>query len=161
LLQRGEFELKKWASNCDAVLRCVPAEDHAIEPTFTPTEDLALKVLGVHWKPTTDTFGYHGNTDEGSSITKWTVLSTIARLYDPIGALGPVLLWAKGLIWLEKIGCYSPLPTSLVVKWRQFLDELPFLSRVSLHRHIDIRQVKEVQILGLCYGMLHNADMQQ
>ncbi|XP_060860374.1 uncharacterized protein LOC132937587 [Metopolophium dirhodum] len=52
LLQRGEFELKKWASNCDAVLRCVPAEDHAIEPTFTPTKDIALKVfrsaLGSH-----------------------------------------------------------------------------------------------------------------
>ncbi|KAL4083902.1 hypothetical protein QTP88_029218 [Uroleucon formosanum] len=80
--------------------------DHTIEPTFTPTEDMALKVLGVHWDPTTDTFGYHGNTDEGS-ITKRTVLSTIARLYDPIGALGPVLLWAKGLmqeLWLEKIG---------------------------------------------------------
>jgi len=40
-------------SNCDAVLRCVPAEDHAIEPNFTPTEDMALKVLGGHWDPTT------------------------------------------------------------------------------------------------------------
>eukprot|EP00102_Acyrthosiphon_pisum_P018371 XP_008190100.1 PREDICTED: uncharacterized protein LOC103311961 [Acyrthosiphon pisum] len=150
LLQRGKFELKKWASNCDAVLRCIPVEDHAIEPTFTPTEDMTLKVLGVHWDPTTDTFGYHGNNDEGS-ITKRTVLSTIARLYDPIDALGPVLLWAKGLmqeLWLEKIGWDSPSPTPLVAKWRQFLDELPLLSRVSLHRHIDIRQVKEVQMVG-------------
>jgi len=74
LLQRGEFELKKWASNCDAVLRCIPIEDQAIELTFTPTEDTALKVLGVHWDPTTDTFGYHENTDD-ESITKRTVLS--------------------------------------------------------------------------------------
>lgn len=150
LLQRGEFELKKWASNCDAVLRCIPIEDQAIELTFTPTEDTALKVLGVHWDPTTDTFGYHGNTDDGS-ITKRTVLSTIARLYDPIGALGPVLLWAKGLmqdLWIEKLGWDSPLPTSLQLKWRQFLDELPLLSRVSLPRHIDIRRVKEVQMVG-------------
>jgi len=118
LLQRGEFELKKWASNCDAVLSCVPAEDHAIEPTFTPTEDMALKVLGGHWDPTTDTFGYHGNIEEGSPITKRTVLSTIARLYDPIGALGPVLLWAKVLmqeLWLEKIGWDSPLSTIYIV----------------------------------------------
>jgi len=34
------------------------------------------------------------------------------------------------------------------VKWRQFLDELPLLSRVSLPRHIDICQVKEVQMVG-------------
>lgn len=150
LLRRGEFELKKWASNCDAVLRHIPAEDQAIEPTFTPTEDMALKVLGVHWDPTTDTFGYHGSTVEGP-ITKRTLLSTIARLYDPIGALGPVLLWAKGLmqeLWLEKIGWDSPLPTSLLMKWRQFLDKLPLLSRVHLPRHIDIRQVKEVQLVG-------------
>lgn len=133
------------------MLSCVPAEDHAIEPTFTPTEDMAMKVLVVHWDPTTDTFGYHGKPDERSPITKRTVLSTIARLYDPIGALGPVLLWAKGVmqeLWLEKIGWDSPLPTSLVVKWRQFLDKLPFLSRISLPRHIDIRQVKEVQMVG-------------
>ncbi|XP_022176586.1 uncharacterized protein LOC111037991 [Myzus persicae] len=150
LLQRGEFELKKWASNCGAVLRCIPIEDQAIEPTFTPTEDTALKVLGVHWDPTTNTFGYHGNTNEGS-ITKRTVLSTIARLYDPIGVLGPVLLWAKGLmqdLWIEKLGWDSPLPTSLRLKWLQFLDELPLLSRVCLPRHIDIRRTNEVQIVG-------------
>lgn len=51
-------------------------------------------------------------------------------------------------LWLEKIGWDSPLPTSLVNKWRQFLDELPLLSRVSLPRYIDIRQVKEVQMVG-------------
>lgn len=36
------------------------------------------------------------------------------------------------------------------MKWRQFLGELPFLSRFpkSLPRHIDIRKVKEVQIVG-------------
>lgn len=85
LLLRGQLELKKWASNCDAVLSCVPVEDQAVEPTFTPTEDVTLKVLGVHWDPTTDTFGYHGATSEGS-ITKRVVLSMIAWLYDPIGA---------------------------------------------------------------------------
>ncbi|CAH1725392.1 unnamed protein product [Aphis gossypii] len=150
LLQRGQLELKKWASNCDAVLRCIPVEDQAVEPTFTPTEDANLKVLGVHWDPTSDTFGYHGATSERST-TKRVVLSTIARLYDPIGVLGPVLLWAKGFmqeLWLEKIGWDSPVPTSLVNKWLQFLDELPSLSHVSLPRHIDVRHAKEVQMVG-------------
>lgn len=150
LLRRGEFELKKWASNCDAVLKCVPVKDHAIEPTFTPTDDTTLKVLGVHWDPSTDVFGYHSHTDEGL-ITKRSVLSTIARLYDPIGALGPVLLWAKGVmqeLWVEKIGWDSPLPMTLKMKWRQFLEELTLLSKISLPRHINICQIKEVQCIG-------------
>lgn len=45
LLQRGQFELKKWASNCDALLNCIPVDDRAIESTLTPTDDAALKVL--------------------------------------------------------------------------------------------------------------------
>lgn len=150
LLQQAGFDLKKWASNCDAILKCIPVEDQAIEPTFTPTGDGTLKVLGVHWDPSTDTFGYHAKADE-MSITKRSVLSTIARLYDPIGALGPVLLWAKGVmqaLWVEKVGWDSPLPTSLMTKWRQFLEELTVLSQVSIPRHIDIRQVKEVQLVG-------------
>jgi len=148
LLRRGKFNLKKWANNCDAILKCVPVEDQATEPTFTPTSDAALKVLGVHWDPITDVFGYHSKTDE-MSITKRFVLPTIARLYDPIGAIGPVLLWVKGLmqeLWVERVEWDSPLPISLMMKWRQFLEELPLLSQVSVPRHIDIRQVKERQV---------------
>jgi len=96
MLQQGGFELRKLAKNCDAVLKCVPVEDRAIEPTFTPTNDVALKVLGVHWDPTTDSFEYRAKIYE-VAITKRFVLSTISRLYDPIGALGPALLFAEGV----------------------------------------------------------------
>lgn len=30
--------------------------------------------------------------------TKRAILSAIARVYDPIGALGPTILWAKALM---------------------------------------------------------------
>lgn len=47
ILQRSYLKLKKWASNCDAILNCVPVNNHAKEPTFIPTDDASLKVLEV------------------------------------------------------------------------------------------------------------------
>lgn len=150
LLQRGGFELKKWASNCTAILECIPIEDQAINPIFSPNDDATLKILGVHWDPKTDTFGYHTNSDT-TILTKRSVLSTIARLYDPIGVLGPVLLWAKGVmqeLWIEKSEWDSPLTPPLMLKWRQFLDELSLLSQVSIPRHINTRHITEIQLVG-------------
>lgn len=132
-------------------MKSVPVEDHALEPTFTPTDNTtSLKVLGVHWDPTTTAFGYHAHTGEESG-TKRSVLSTIARLYDPIGVLGPVLLWAKEMmqdLWVEKIDWDSPIPIPLLIKWRQFLEELRLLSQISIPSHINICQITEVQLIG-------------
>lgn len=122
----------------------------AIEPTFTPTDNASLKVLGAHWDLTTDSFRYHTNVDN-ILMTKRSVLSTFARLYGPIGVLGPVLLWSKGVmqeLWVEKLEWDSPLPASLRVQWRQFLDELSLLSRVAIPLCVNALQVKEVQMVG-------------
>lgn len=89
LLSRGGFDLKKWASNCAAILEGIPLEDCSTSPLFSP-DDNAVKVLGIHWDPIQDTFGYHSNIERTHPI-KRTVLSIIARLYGPIGALGLVI----------------------------------------------------------------------
>jgi len=38
------------------------------------------KVLGVHWDPVQDTFGYHSMIDQVTPTTRY-VLSTVARFY--------------------------------------------------------------------------------
>lgn len=97
LLNRGSFKLKNWASNCKALLEGIPAEDRAIDPLFRPNNEQSVKVLGLHWDVERDTFGYHVNIEQVSP-TKRSVLSTIARLYDPIGTLGPVVFCVKALM---------------------------------------------------------------
>lgn len=91
------MEPKKWASNCDAVLKCVLEEDQEIEPTFAPTNDTSLKVLGVHCDPIIDSFRYHAKINDVPT-TKRTVLSTMVRLYDSISVLDLMMLWTKGVM---------------------------------------------------------------
>ncbi|KAF0703662.1 Uncharacterized protein FWK35_00037437, partial [Aphis craccivora] len=95
LLNRGGFSLKKWASNCPEILNKIVKEDRAMTPWIEPTKEQAVKVLGKHWDSVQDNFGYY-SAIEPVTPTKRSVLSTVARFYDPIGALGPMVFWAKG-----------------------------------------------------------------
>lgn len=150
LLHRGSFVLKKWASNCAELLEKVPAEHRALDPFFRPQDEQAMKILGLQWDVTSDTFGYHVNIEEVTP-TKRSVLSTIARLYDPVGVLGPVVFWAKCLLqelWLDKSSWDSPISSVLALKWHQFMTELSSLSDVSIPRHIDVRCIADIQLLG-------------
>lgn len=83
LLRRGNFNLKKWASNCTAILEDIDVEDHAIDLTLEAKDDHSVNVLGLHWDTDSDVFGYHTSPKE-FVVTKWSILSTITRLYDPL-----------------------------------------------------------------------------
>ncbi|XP_060871366.1 uncharacterized protein LOC132945610 [Metopolophium dirhodum] len=127
LLRSGGCELKKWTSNCPLILQQVPQEDCAQQTSFDPKEDQAIKVLGLYWDTDSDYFAYHTRTPE-PQLSKRKVLSVIARLFDPIGALGPMLMWAKGFmqkLWHDQLDWDTPLPESLSTAWNQFLPELP------------------------------------
>lgn len=142
--------LKKWASNSNRVLDRIPLEDRAQRPSFDAESTPSIKVLGLHWDPYTDAFGYHTSIQD-TKLTKRGVLSTIARVFDPIGALGPTLLWAKSFmqqLWLDKFGWDTPLAPQLRASWEQFISELPSLANIALLRHIDVRMYKEAQLLG-------------
>lgn len=150
LLRSACCKLKKWTSNCRQALDRVPLEDRVVRPTFDPKVAPAIKVLGLHWEPGADVFGYHINS-RLSPLTKRGVLSTIARLFDPVGALGPTILWAKSLLqklWSENVDWDSPLPPPLQIQWDQFLSQLPSLTDVALPRHINIFHAQDVQLLG-------------
>uniref|UniRef100_A0A2S2P1X6 Integrase catalytic domain-containing protein n=1 Tax=Schizaphis graminum TaxID=13262 RepID=A0A2S2P1X6_SCHGA len=150
LLRRGNFSLKKWASNCPSVLMNIQEEDRAQDSCFDAKDDQSVKILGLHWNTKSDIFGYHTSVKEGNT-TKRSILSTIARLYDPIGAIGPTIFWAKCIIqelWIQKLHWDAPPPTQLVDKWKTFTSEFNTLSQVMLTRHIDIRLSKHVELIG-------------
>lgn len=94
LLRSGGCELKKWSSNSQCILKRLPVADCAQHISFDPKNEHSVKVLGLHWDTKIDVFAYHTNI-KTTPRTKRGVLSTIARLFDPVGALGPTILWAK------------------------------------------------------------------
>lgn len=84
-------------SNCPDVLTNIAKEDRAATPWIDENKEQAIKVLDVYWDTVQDTFGYHSSIEDVKP-TKRSVLSTVARLYDPVGVLGPMIFWAKCLM---------------------------------------------------------------
>lgn len=77
------------------VLQRVPPENSAQHLSFDLKDESTVKDLDIHHLDThTDNFGYHTIIKQTSN-SKRGVVSTIARIFDPIGTLGPMLIWAR------------------------------------------------------------------
>ncbi|XP_036138475.1 uncharacterized protein LOC118644322 [Monomorium pharaonis] len=85
ILKCGGFDLRKWASNSPALFADLdPATlSSAGKKPFSPDEQ--IKVLGIGWNPTTDIFEFSVALSSPVPSSKRTILSAIAKLYDPLG----------------------------------------------------------------------------
>jgi len=119
-------------------------------PWIEPTKEQAVKVLGIHWDHVLDTFGYHSTIDQVTP-KKRSVLSTVARFYDPIGALSSMVFWAMCLmqkLWMDTLDWDTPLSSALTSMWQGVIDKLPDLACLSLPRHIAVVNSQDIQLLG-------------
>ncbi|XP_063923785.1 uncharacterized protein LOC135137936 [Zophobas morio] len=135
LLNKGGFELRKWASNSQGLVNSVPTSHQ--RPYQFPLESPGMiKLLGLQWCPQADIFSYTINPDN-RSCTKRNILSEIARIYDPLGFLAPLTLMAKQLIqtlWSIGIGWDDAPPAEIVNLWNSFQAQVPELGKVSIPR---------------------------
>jgi len=119
--------------------------------SFDPKDDAGVRILGLHWNPDADTFTYHTSSILSNIHTKRSVLSTIAKLYDPLGALAPIIFWAKcfmQLLWQAGLQWDEPLPSHLVDLWKQYESELHMVSGIKICRHIPTEKLTSVQLIG-------------
>ena len=99
LLSRGGFNLTKFLSSEREVVKVIPENDKAkqwqkdLGETALPSES----ALGLKWDVETDCFTYEAIIAESGpkELTKRTLLSKTASLYDPLGFVSPVLLVPK------------------------------------------------------------------
>ncbi|GFS53088.1 integrase catalytic domain-containing protein [Trichonephila clavipes] len=77
------------------------------------------------------------------------VLSTIARIFDPLGLLGPIITWAKIFmqrLWLLELGWSDELPFKEQKKWRRFIDSLKAVNNISIDRCIMIHRAESIEL---------------
>ncbi|GFW22028.1 integrase catalytic domain-containing protein [Trichonephila clavipes] len=95
------------------------------------------------------------------SYTKRCVLSTIARLFDPLGLLGPVVARAKIFmqsLWSLKIDWIDELPSERAKEWHRFLEDFNSVRSICIGRCIVHPQATRVELHGFadasekCYG---------
>lgn len=153
VLARAGFELKKWSINCPVLLSTIPDGDRASTvPDFNGNEGPLVKVLGLQWDPSTDDFGYNVHILT-TVVTKRSVLSTIAQIFDPLGFLAPIIFLAKHimqLIWKANLSWDDPLPASLAANWESFVADLPCLLNIRVPRNQFAKTHAHVQLCGCC-----------
>ncbi|XP_011705795.1 PREDICTED: uncharacterized protein LOC105460994 [Wasmannia auropunctata] len=104
--------------------------------------DAGHSMLGLQWHPRKDTFAYRVQPcDRKERVTKRSVLSDTARLYDPLGWLAPVVVQAKmtmQTLWQQRIEWDQPVSAEDDLAWRRFRGELPLLEKVRVPRWLGI-----------------------
>lgn len=94
LLARGGFNLRKWCSNEADLLE--PLREKSTDPHICLNEVETHKALGVYWNPCDDSLLYIVKPfNQYQRITKRSILSQTASLFDPLGLLGPIIVKAK------------------------------------------------------------------
>jgi hypothetical protein len=138
LLKEGQFELRKWSSNTKEFLLDIPV-DHCEKPLRFDSDNLnIIKILGLYWDSESDMFSYFTALSE-TSYTKRSILSNIARIFDPCGWLAPVTFKAKSImqeLWTLGVGWDDRLPISMLSKWEKFVREFSSLSHLRIPRWI-------------------------
>lgn len=137
LLQRGKFELRKWASNSSRLLENIDDGNHGLACSKNLQLDENLKILGVAWNPLLDVFQFRATLPSTISQTKRSILSTITKLFDPLGWSTPVTVTAKIFLqqlWQVKLDWDAKLPVQLQEKWTSIQSSLAGLHNLELDR---------------------------
>ena len=139
LTQQGGFHLAKWVSNSRELLSSIPDKDRSknVQSVDLDYDDIpSEKALGVLWTVEADQLGFHvKNLDKPA--TRRGVLSTISSLYDPLGMAAPFILAGKMILQdlcRQMLGWDEDIPEDLLIRWRQWLQELPALDNFSMDR---------------------------
>ncbi|GFR10175.1 uncharacterized protein TNCT_313411, partial [Trichonephila clavata] len=141
------MKLHKWNSNPKELFNSSTDQEHS----FSTNTESAIKTLGASWKPTGDYFMFKVSIPSIASYTKRDVLSVIARLYDPLGLIGPVISKAKIFLqklWLRKLNWEECLPEAIAPDWLNFVSSLKALEELKIDRYLLTDSYEKLMLLG-------------
>ncbi|XP_062714255.1 uncharacterized protein LOC134291019 [Aedes albopictus] len=156
LASSGGFTLRKWNSNSSALMDQLPENLVDRRPELElDTANTPVKTLGLLWDTTSDSFLFRPPVwNSEAPITKRIVLADTARLFDPIGLVGPVIVAAKIFVqdlWKQKCDWDEPLPEAFQNFWIEYRRNLSALSSLSIPRWVAFStDLASVQVHGFC-----------
>ncbi|KAL0821968.1 hypothetical protein ABMA28_005356 [Loxostege sticticalis] len=159
LLAKGGFELQKWTSNSQELLKEIKElENKGIEDEKEIKENLKIKtdeiikIVGLTWNRSDDSFTYKVVTPAlKEPATKRSIIADISRFYDPLGWVGPSIIISKMLIqklWLAGIDWDEAVPTEILNGWSTYREELKLLSNITIPRWIGIHTGDIIELHG-------------
>lgn len=154
IFKQAGFVLRKFSSNNTDVLTALSLGE-SDAANYLISNEQSTKTLGVTWNPTSDRFEYNSShmSQSSNKITKRTILSVIAQVFDPLGLLGPLTIQAKVILqklWKEDVGWDESISTELYTLWSQFTRQLDQVKFIHIPRHIFLEYFTNVQLHGFC-----------
>ena len=96
LIKQGHLNLRKWTSNNAEVFSCLLSNMLAADSIALFVSEKSVPILVIDWQPCTDYFSFLIEDAPFELLfTKHFVLSRIARIFNPIGWLAPIVITAK------------------------------------------------------------------
>lgn len=134
LLKRGGFVIRQWASNHSHALDNIHEKNFGIDCAIE--QNAIIKTLGIIWNSKHDTYVFTAKPiDLSNKITKRNILSEIAKIFDSLGLLGPVVLTAKSIMekcWSAKIQWDESVTQELFTIWSSFANEIKVINNLSV-----------------------------
>ncbi|XP_076220952.1 uncharacterized protein LOC116434377 [Nomia melanderi] len=152
LLTLAGLNIRQWAANQKTILEGLPEQD--VNKKLHLGESSTPKTLGIVWNSKNDSITYEVQIRPAPSrVTKRIITSEIARIYDPLGLLGPVISAAKMLlqkIWTIKVDWDESLPMDIHSEWIQYYKQLPMLNNVVFPRNTIPHASTITELHGFC-----------
>lgn len=161
ILKSGCFTLRKWTSNSADVLNSIQVSDISSGiMQFGDKEN--TKMLGLYWSCQSDVLMYKiKELLPCKTITKRSILSDIAQIFDPLGLLSPSVVKAKLILqklWSLKLSWDEAVPSDLHFYWQQYREQLSELNHLEIPRRVVCENLVKLEIHGFadssqeCYG---------
>lgn len=151
ILRSAGFHLRKWSANHKDLLDAVPEADRESKSLLEFDKQFSVKTLGIQWFPSSDDFNFSIKLVEHKTHTKRTILSDIARIFDPLGWVSPCVILVKLLIqklWSENKCWDDPLTPEINSYWEQLRKEISELAIIKVPRWLSTNKDSKVEVHG-------------
>ncbi|CAB0042117.1 unnamed protein product [Trichogramma brassicae] len=149
LLVSAGMRLGKWAASDPKLIDGLVSTSEDVEPLNV---DEIVSTLGLKWLPGRDIFTFQfAARPTQVEITKRSILAEIARTFDPLGWLSPVLVPAKVLLQdlcLDGVDWDAPISATLEQRWTDFTAALPEVSCIRIKRWLSTREGEDWHLHG-------------
>ncbi|XP_066603078.1 uncharacterized protein [Prorops nasuta] len=150
LLRTAGIMLDKWAANEPTLLPDY-FDKQGIDHKLVSIDD-TVKTLGISWQPREDSFFFKIQLNPlNEVITMRSIMSGVARLFDPLGWISPIAIIAKILLqdlWILKCNLDDVLPPDVNQRWINYCDSLKDLGAISIPRWLGVLPTSKLELHG-------------
>ena len=125
-MTEANMPLQSWATNSIGLQQVMNIEQSENQ-----------KILGINWNISADALNILEVNFESDPLSKRKLLSSLSRIFDPLGLLSPLTIPARMLMqetWKLQLDWDSILPETIQEQWKKIARGLKGLSQISLPR---------------------------